>query len=179
MPVIYTEKYDHEIVKYNPIYYNDGCYTSEEWTDIDDVGKVYDGKIFTISEYLEVEQRYINTIVDIMKFVGSKYLTVSYVELNRKSAEEQLLKSKFYDEDIPLLHYIKTFNQKKHITIKMIEPIGRLCMRGYLFVKLVERKHRLKFEFGYDLYLSATCGTINQEQLNQIVRKNDLYLDPR
>ena len=140
---------------------------------------MYDGKIFTISEYLEVEQRYINTIVDIMKFVGSKYLTVSYVELNRKSAEEQLLKSKFYDEDIPLLHYIKTFNQKKHITIKMIEPIGRLCMRGYLFVKLVERKHRLKFEFGYDLYLSATCGTINQEQLNQIVRKNDLYLDPR
>ena len=184
MPVIYTEKYDHEIVKYNPRYYNDGCYTSEEWTDIDDDGEVYSGKVFTLSEYLEVEQRYINTIVDIMKIVGSKYLTAHYANLYYSDKDlldsdflsEVFSNSDFYDEDISLLHYFKTFDKKKRITIKMIDPIARLCMREYMFVTLVDRKHRLKFEFGYDLYLSATCGSINQEQFNKIVRKNDLYL---
>ena len=177
-------KFDHKIIKSNPVDNKNGYYTRDEWTSRNNVGEVYNGKVFTLSEYLEVEQRYINTIVDIMKFVGSKYLTAHYANLYYSDKDlldsdflsEVFSNSDFYDEDIPLLHYFKTFDKKKRITLKMIDPIARLCMREYMFVTLVDRKHRLKFEFGYDLYLSATCGSINQEQLNKIVRKNDLYL---
>ena len=43
----------HEIVKYSPQKYNrNGVYTADEWTSRDDIGKYFDGKLFTLEEYL-------------------------------------------------------------------------------------------------------------------------------
>lgn len=44
----------HEIVKYSPQKYDsNGIYTTDEWTSIWDVGKKFDGKLFTLEEYLD------------------------------------------------------------------------------------------------------------------------------
>lgn len=43
----------HEIVKYSPQKYDsNGIYTTDEWTSMWDVGKKFDGKLFTLEEYL-------------------------------------------------------------------------------------------------------------------------------
>lgn len=169
----------YEIAKYNPIYYDmEGYYNHDEWTNICDVGKSYENKVFTIYEYLDIELRYINTIIDIMKFVGSKFLTIQYFELDKKHAEKLILNSRFSYYDLPLLHYVQTFNKNKHITMKMIAPIIKLCMRDYLYVILVDRKHRLKIDFGYELYLRLEC-CIDKKVLDHIVQYNGLYLNPR
>ena len=45
----------HEIVKYSPQKYDsNGIYTADEWTSMWDVGKKFDGKLFTLEEYLRV-----------------------------------------------------------------------------------------------------------------------------
>lgn len=50
----------HEIVKYSPQKYNrNGVYTADEWTSRDDIGKYFDGKLFTLEEYLNIEKHYI------------------------------------------------------------------------------------------------------------------------
>ena len=45
----------HEIVKYCPENYDEnGAYKANEWTSFSDIGKSYDGKVFTLENYLRV-----------------------------------------------------------------------------------------------------------------------------
>ncbi len=46
----------HEILKYSPKNYKNRIYTADEWTSRCEVGKYFNGKQFTIEEYLRVEQ---------------------------------------------------------------------------------------------------------------------------
>lgn len=49
----------HEIVKYPPSGYNkDGIYMYDDWTSISDIGKSFNGKIFSAKDYLKVENQY-------------------------------------------------------------------------------------------------------------------------
>jgi hypothetical protein len=48
--------------KYNPEFRNDqGYYLKEEWTAVSDIGKVFDGKVLTETDYIEDEKRYART----------------------------------------------------------------------------------------------------------------------
>ncbi|QSX06726.1 hypothetical protein JYG23_04550 [Sedimentibacter sp. zth1] len=56
--------YMWRITKYNPQYRDSyGAYLKDEWTSLSDVGKQYDGKVFTKDEYLEYERLYIESII--------------------------------------------------------------------------------------------------------------------
>ena len=44
-----------------------------------DVDRVRDGHLLTIDEYLEVEQKYVNSVIKVMELTNYKYLTVSYL----------------------------------------------------------------------------------------------------
>ncbi len=70
-------KYCWRITKYNPNFRDEnGSYTKDEWTSLYDVGKKYNDKVFTIEEYLETEEKYINSILKIMTFAKIPYLQV-------------------------------------------------------------------------------------------------------
>lgn len=74
----------HEIVKYPPSGYNkDGIYMYDDWTSISDIGKSFNGKIFSAKDYLKVENQYINTVLMIMSELDCKYLTIAYIEVNQ------------------------------------------------------------------------------------------------
>ena len=97
----------HEIVKYSPQNYNsDGVYTADEWTSRCDVGKCYDGKSFTLEEYLNVEQHYIAVVISVMKATNCKYMTIQYLEADKEDIVSRIKSSKFYDIDSPLLNSI-------------------------------------------------------------------------
>ena len=50
----------YRISKYDPEFRNvDGVYMNDEWTSISDVGKVYNGQIFTMEKYAEIEKNYL------------------------------------------------------------------------------------------------------------------------
>ena len=54
-------KESHEIVKYAPQYYDEnGVYQKDEWTCFSDIGKEFEGKIITMEDYLDVEDRFIS-----------------------------------------------------------------------------------------------------------------------
>ncbi len=94
----------HEIVKYSPQKYDsNGVYTANEWTSRCDVGKKFDGKLFTLKEYLNVEQRYVSVILSIMKTTSSKYMTIQYLEADKEYITNRIESSKFYNIDSELL----------------------------------------------------------------------------
>lgn len=53
--------------KYDPKYRKNGIYSEDEWTSISDIGGVFNGKVFTQSEYLKIDGRYIACIAEIIR----------------------------------------------------------------------------------------------------------------
>ena len=110
----------HEIVKYSPQKYDsNGVYTANEWTSRCDVGKKFDGKLFTLKEYLNVEQRYVSVILSIMKMTSSKYMTIQYLEADKEYITNRIESSKFYNIDSELLKSMPLLEKKRRIYINL------------------------------------------------------------
>lgn len=169
----------HEIVKYSPQKYDsNGVYTADEWTSRSDVGKHYDGKLFTLEEYLRVEQRYVSVILSIMKAMNCKYMTIQYLEADKEYITSSIKSSKFYNIDSELLKSLPLLEENRRIHISKITDIIRLSLREYIYVVLRNKEHELQVQFGYDYYLNVSCS-LNGETLKNIVCREGLYLDPR
>lgn len=169
----------HEIVKYSPQNYDsNGVYTADEWTSMWDVGRKFDGKLLTLEEYLRVEQRYVSVILSIMKATNCKYMTIQYLEADKKYITSCIKSSKFYDIDCDLLKSMPLLEEKRRIHISKITDIIRLSLREYIYVVLRNKEHKLQVQFGYDYYLNVSCS-LNGETLKNIVCREGLYLDPR
>ena len=76
----YNKRLMVSITKYNPIYRNEfGLYQKNEWTSISDVGKQYDGKEFTLEDYLRIEEKYVNAFFIILNFFNAKGVKINHL----------------------------------------------------------------------------------------------------
>ena len=168
----------HEIVKYPPSGYNkDGIYTSDDWTSISDIGKSFNGKIFSVKDYLKVEEQYVNTVLMIMSALDCEYLTIEYIEVNQdEMANDIEIYGKKYGVSITgTLPKLKKGTRLSRINIP---NVLRLCLRELCYIVFSCKSKKLKFYFSYEYYLNVKCP-IDRNILSQIVKKNNLYLDPR
>jgi len=79
-------------MKYNPKFRGeDGYYTlKEEWTCPSQIGKIIDGKEFTLDEYLRVETAYINTVLTFLHECGLSTLRILQLVRMDVSPEDKL-----------------------------------------------------------------------------------------
>ncbi len=69
------------VTKYDPAFRNEnGAYTRNEWTSLADLGRQFDGRLFTLDQYLEIEDGYVSTAMGLLKRAGIESLTVSGLE---------------------------------------------------------------------------------------------------
>ncbi len=74
-------KYCWRITKYDPKKRNSqGWFLEDTWTSYSDIGESYQGKKITYDEYSQVENLYINAIVEFMKCLDISHLQVKYLE---------------------------------------------------------------------------------------------------
>ncbi len=169
----------HEIVKYSPENYDEnGVYTKDEWISKSDVGTSYDGKPFTLEEYLDIEQRYVNVILAIMDATNCRYMIIQYLEADKAYIAKRIKTSKFHKIDSLLLKSISLLEENKRISIEKISDVLRLALREYIYVEFSNKEHGVFVKFGYDYYLNVACSLSN-EVLEGIVREEKLFLDPR
>ena len=57
---MYEQVNQYRVTKYDPANRVNGEYTKDEWTSMYDVGRSYNGKVFTFEEYLKVEKSYLD-----------------------------------------------------------------------------------------------------------------------
>ena len=151
-------KESHEIVKYAPQYYDEnGVYQKDEWTCFSDVGKEFEGKIITMEDYLDVEDRFISVTRAILEAAGCTFVTLGYVEPMRK----------------------KGLKEGMRVRIQMIDHYIRLVLRGEAWIVFINSRKGVQFDFSEDvLYMHLNCH-IPEEPLREIVENRGLYLDPR
>jgi hypothetical protein len=134
------------ITKYNPKNRDTRvAYLINEWTAYSDINKIFDGKSLNYSEYLAVENAYINAINLFMVCNSLTELPVDYLEKKRKLYQDPNLS--------PMM--IKMFSQiKSGISFNKneIEIIARLVLREQLWCKL-GTENTMFVHFGYDYYM--------------------------
>jgi hypothetical protein len=148
----------HEIVKYRPEFYDEkGHYQKDEWTSFSDVGKEYEGRIVTMEEYLEIENRFISITHVILEEAGCKYVTLGYIENSRR----------------------KKVKEGMRVSTSEIDYYLRLALRGKVFIVFINSSKGIQFDWSEDyLYMHLYCR-IPEDRLREIVESRGLYLDPR
>lgn len=147
----------YRISKYSPIYRNNSWSIREDtWTSIFDIGKLFDGILFTANDYIITEKAYISTIDDILNYWNVNNLYLIDIEIDDELEVYTSLKEKidFSKEESAFLKktkYIKIVNRKE-ITYAI-----KLILRECFWAKLQDK---ITIEFGYDYYIYVTCEYI-------------------
>ncbi|WP_434420112.1 hypothetical protein [Nannocystis pusilla] len=134
MPVFRISKYDPSLRDAA------GAYTRKEWTSHGDVGKVFDGAVLTLDEYLAVEERYLELLdkflgwgrVEKLKVCGLEVYDSDSLQRCRGDARPGLSEDVWLDG-------------------AAIREVARLVLREVLWCRLEGQNFYL--HFGYDFYM--------------------------
>ena len=171
----------HAIVKYQPCWYCEPFgYTKDEWTQRADVGRVFDHQLFTMEEYQETEQRYVDAVRKIAELAECKYLTVAYMGQPlywAKQSVKEMLVGRFAEYDRELCDFFIKLHEGKRLNMNEAIQLVRLNLRGLAVTDLVNESRQVEFHFGDDFYMY--CNTrLPKDVLKTEVEKLGLYLNP-
>ena len=161
------------ITKYNTRYRNEKDeYQKDEWTSCHDIGKLYDGKEFTVNDYMAVENAYIYIILSLVKGANITTLTVKYLEKHNDSInlDESLL---VYTEE--MIELFESLHEGNVLDIRDIEHLCRLVLREQLWCKL-ENDNKMFIHFGYDYYMYIGCLS-NPEGVINLIERIGLFIE--
>ncbi len=140
--------HEWRLTKYNPrLRDRRGVYQKAEWSSVADIGKCYDGKEFTLLEYLETENQYIAAIHGFVKEAKLETLRITGLEQNFTSLQEET--------EYPIADIIDQVFQMKNgqvIDFAEITTVCRLALRELIWCRL-EWSGLFFVHFGYDYYV--------------------------
>ncbi|MNL91146.1 hypothetical protein D3C81_08760 [compost metagenome] len=159
------------VTKYNPQNRDkSGRYQTDDWTSCGDIGKVHEGKIVTVEDYMRVENAYIAAILLILRVSGINNLRVKGLEKYSKKLHKDELS---YSEDMKKL--LKVIRKGQRLEGKDIENMCRLILREQIWCELSNAK--MFVHFGWDYYMYLGCMLEDKEVIKSI-GKQGLYMEP-
>lgn len=171
-------KYFWQICKYKndelPLYRRDGTPT---WTSVSDIGKVYNGKEFTVNEYLYVESLFVKAIQRFMSCSNSSTLAIKQLErpLGITAVKESLINRGFsLDESKEMLVCFETIDKRTKLSFSEVECITRLALREYIWTEL--ESDTMYVRFNYDYYIDIG-STVECEQAVKKVQEMKLSIN--
>lgn len=168
----------HEIAKYSPACYDArGVCSQDEWSSFHDVNKQKGDGVLSLSEYLEVENNYIRTAIEILKKSDLQYLTIGYLE---KSTFRTALFEDALSDRAELERMFSECFTGMRVSVRSNKMIWllKLCLREKIWCIFVNFAHKFELSFGYDYYMILHAAIPNEE-LQKIVERNHLYLNAR
>ena len=141
----------YRVTKYDPANRVNGEYTKDEWTSMYDVGRSYNGKVFTFEEYLKVEKSYLDVIKDVLKELDIKAVEVRQGERIFSALNNSVVNSR---EEVLM--------------------IARGVLREDFWCKLEARDFFIHFGYDYYMYIGAD---IEEKKMHEIAEKNGLFAE--
>lgn len=124
----------YKISKYNPNNYNHGVYLLDEWTDFSDIGKIFNNNVFTMDEYLRVEQNYILFVMKIISEIHLRFFIIMDLKKND----------------------IVPWKNKQEISVVQLKYLIQDCLRNKCWCRIQSENFCLCF--GFDFYMHMCCG---------------------
>ena len=163
-------KYCWRITKYNPEYRNEyGHYSKDSWTTYSEVGRICDGKIVTIEDYLLYENLYIQTIILFMNC-----LDISKLYITHLWKSEQIKTDKYTTPKMK--HLWKIIENNSWVNKHNVPTLVSLILRDQLWCQL-SYPYRMHVDFGYDFYMYIESRKSSEEVIKAI-ETSGLYIEP-
>ena len=154
------------ITKYNPKMRNrDGSFSGNEWTSYSDIGKKYHNQEFTYQQYMEIENKYIQSILLFMNCLGINSLRLSKLEKNNSPNFGDLNIHKFFD----------SLKEGNILNKDEIVKVARMVLREIMWCKLESRN--MYVHFGYDYYMYLGTTEVCEEAIKKI-EDFGLFIEP-
>lgn len=139
--------YQWRVTKYNPDFRDEnGYYTPEEWTCPSEIGKIILGKKFTLEEYLQVENAYVDTVINFIE--GSGINSLRILQLSNWNISEEDKKSPLYETEF----YELKLKEDMMVSINEIRLICKMVLRNFLDCQLY-LKDNFFVHFSWDYYM--------------------------
>jgi hypothetical protein len=139
----------YRITKYNPIYRNHaGWHVRDDWTSISDIGKQYNGVIFTFSDYIRYENAYISAIRLAMRSNTVSRLQLCGIEKGYPKDYIDILEH-------DTIEYIDKIRNGNFVDYSNIDFCVRMILREMLWVKLIDKDMVVKFGYDYYMYIGS------------------------
>jgi len=136
------------VTKYDPgLRRPDGTYSMDEWTSVSDVGRAYNGKIVSRSEYLRGETNYVQAVRCFIGDSGLQKLRVTDLQLNEVRVES--LPSEIAQET---LAHVGSAVDEIDVCGDDLDWIVRLALREAIWCRL-KGDQGFYVHFGYDYYM--------------------------
>lgn len=170
----FSSRYYNEIVKYNPKFYDsDGCYRHDEWTEFSDIGKVFDGHVFDLKEYMATEERFVKCVDELLSIVDVSP-RIHYLEYYNRNNKRPL-----QSESLAMINKFKShYKWGMRVKAEDVRDLIRLRLRYEIDFFLSDLAHNFVLDIGYDSYLHVYTE-LEPKQLNILARQNGLFCNPR
>lgn len=150
--MISESNYEFRISKYDPAYRVNGAYTRNEWTSIHDIGRSFDGVVFTDNEYYNAEHRYLS-------FIRELLLILDAPKLQLEGLEDPYSRCPYPDKSVLC-------------AADDILSVAQGCLREQYWCRL--ESSELSFHFGYDYYLYVK-SPIQADQMIKLASEFHLF----
>ena len=132
-----------QITKYDPQNRDvNRVYLKDEWTDFSDIGKIFDGKELTFTEYLGIETKYIQTVMFFMECLGISSLKVTKLVYRARYKKNALIDG------------VKVVNDT-YYSYEMIAFIIQSILRNKFDCMLANNDMWVQFDWDY--YMTIGC----------------------
>jgi hypothetical protein len=162
--------YQWRVTKYNPDFRDEnGYYTLiEEWTCPSEIGKTFNGKEFTLDEYLQIEAAYIDSAIKLIEESCINSLRILGLECN------------ISEEDRTSLLFEKEFEKlvlKEDLLVNKneIRLICKMVLRNLLWCQLFS-KDSFFVHFGWDYYMYIG-SFVNCSTAIEFAENNGLFVE--
>ena len=171
--------YKYRISKYDPQYRNaEGVYTKEEWTSYDDIGKTYNGRLFTKEEYIKTEELYCKAILNILKNENVNKMLLTKVEIYFSVDEiKQIFQSKGLSLSVKEESIVRSLKNEDIISIENLELYLKLILRECFWGEIVDSTSLIHIEFGYDYYVYLWCQNTVSNEIIEAYKREKIFLE--
>lgn len=156
--------YWYRITKYNPKFRGQsGAYQKDEWTSFSDIGRSFNGQIFSFENYLQIEDAYLAAVNFFLKISGVHSLTIKDLEKNSPPDKNGIC-------SVEAAEVFSKIRNNENIDKKTILNIVQLCLRENIWCKLESKAMFIHFGYDYYMYLGIKnkLDNISAEKIREL-----------
>lgn len=166
----------YRISKYNPLLRKNGIYINVEWTSYNDIGKIFNNKVFTKDEYLSYEDKYCYTVLLILEYFHINEITLNKLELYFSNSKlKKLLTSKGIDFTLEDEALINSLFEGQVVNILDLNRYLKLILRDCFWCEF-KNDNAVRIECGQDFYIYIYCNNISEKIINMCEKKG-IYIE--
>lgn len=145
--------YCYRITKYDPKLRNKkGYYLIDDWTSMSDIGSKFNSRIFTIDEYMLIEDKYIEFIKKFISINKLRLLSTHILESHNSWEQIEEYELKFTGRcDKRFLGVFNSISDNVEMSLEKTLVLARMILREYLWTSIKCGKNMIRF--GYDYYM--------------------------